>query len=99
MWSILSEELAPRMRIPFRIVMTSSVLRDVFKKVFICDCSTSFSNLSNLIILSLRQVKWYQMFVSLALIILSLMRLMAISRPNRVSKKPPKWSMYLVLPT
>ena len=35
MWSMLSEELAARIRIPFRMVMTSSVLRLVFRKVFI----------------------------------------------------------------
>ena len=34
MWSILSEELAARIRIPFRIVMTSSVFRLVFRNVF-----------------------------------------------------------------
>ena len=34
MWSILSEELAAKIVIPFRIVMTSSVFKLVFRKVF-----------------------------------------------------------------
>ena len=35
MWSILSDELAARMTIPFKIVMTSSVFRLVLRNVFI----------------------------------------------------------------
>ena len=38
MWSILSEELAAKMVIPFRIVMTNSVFRLVFKKVLSAVC-------------------------------------------------------------
>lgn len=35
MWSILSLELAANITMPFKIVMTSSVFRLVFKKVFV----------------------------------------------------------------
>lgn len=83
----MSLELAANIRIPFKIVITSSVLSDVFKKVFICDSSTNFSNSKKFVFFYLLQVKLYQIFFILTRRILSLIRLMAIPKPNRVTMK------------
>lgn len=83
MWSILSDDYAARIVIPFKIVMTSSVFKLVFKKVFSAVCWTNFSNSANFTCFFLLQVAAIQMLYNLTLKSLSLNLLIATRKPNR----------------
>ena len=82
-WSILSEDWAAKIVIPFRIVMTNSVFKLVFKKVLRAVYCTSFSNSSNFTHFFRLQVHDIQMLYNLTLKSLSRIRLTATTNPKR----------------
>ena len=71
------------MVMPFNIVMTSSVFKLVFRKVFSAVCYTILSNSSNFTPFDNRQVRRMYMLNNLVLKSLSLIREIATRNPNR----------------